>query len=47
MSELKQLMTYYKSGQKVEITFERLGDGYEEKTVKVKLGAMSEANVNE
>lgn len=47
MSELKQLMNYYKSGQKVEITFERLGDGYEEKTVKVKLGAMSEANVNE
>lgn len=47
MSELKQLMTYYKSGQKVEITFERLGDGYEEKTVKVKLGAMFEANVNE
>lgn len=47
MSQLKQLLAYYKEGQKVEIKIQRLGDGYEEKTVKVKLGAMSSAGFDE
>lgn len=40
MSELKQQLAYYKAGEKVKITFERLSqNGYEEQTVEVKLGS--------
>lgn len=42
MSELKQQLAYYKAGEKVKITYERLsGNGYEEQTVEVELGSAS------
>lgn len=47
MSQLKELLAYYKAGQEIEVTFERLGDGYEEKTVTITLGAMSDARMND
>lgn len=41
MSELKQQLAYYKAGEKVKITFERLDSkGYEEHTVEVELGSV-------
>lgn len=41
MSELKQQLAYYKAGEKVKITFERLDSkGYEEHTVEVELGSL-------
>ncbi len=46
MSQLKELMTYYKSGQKVKVTFERLGNGYEEQTVEVTLLSQSGVTSN-
>ncbi len=46
MSQLKELLAYYEAGQEVEITFERLGDGYKEITVDATLGAMSDARTN-
>ena len=46
MSQLKELMTYYKSGQKVKVTFQRLGDGYEEQTVEVTLLSQSGVTSN-
>lgn len=46
MKQLKELMTYYKSGQKVKVTFERLGNGYEEQTVEVKLLSQSGVTSN-
>lgn len=40
MSELKQQMAYYKAGEKVKITIERLENGkYEEHSIEVKLGS--------
>lgn len=39
MNELKELMTYYKAGQKVKITLQRLNNGYEEKVIEVTLGS--------
>ena len=44
MRELKELMTYYKSGQKVKIKLSRLNNGYEEQTIEVKLGSQTGAN---
>ncbi len=44
MRELKELMTYYKAGQKVNIKFSRLNNGYEEQTVEVKLGSQTGVN---
>ena len=42
MSQLKQLIASYKAGDEVSIKFERLGNGYKEKTVKATLGAQSD-----
>ena len=46
MSQLKELMTYYKSGQKVKVKLERLGNGYEEQTVEVTLLSQSGVTSN-
>lgn len=46
MQQLKELMTYYKSGQKVKVTFQRLGNGYEEQTVEVTLLSQSGVTSN-
>lgn len=46
MQQLKKLMTYYKSGQKVKVTFQRLGNGYEEQTVEVTLLSQSGVTSN-
>lgn len=46
MSQLKELLTYYKAGQKVKVTFQRLEDGYEEKTVEVTLLSQSGVTSN-
>ena len=46
MSQLKELMTYYKSGQKVKVTLQRLGNGYEEQTVEVTLLSQSGVTSN-
>ena len=48
MEKLKDLLAYYKSGQKVEVTFERLsdGNGYQEQTVKVTLSSQSGVTSN-
>lgn len=43
MRSLKGQLSYYKAGQEVEITINRLENGYEEQTITVKLGAQSEA----
>lgn len=41
MSALKQQLAYYKAGEKVKVTFERLDqNGYKEQTVEVKLGSL-------
>lgn len=42
--ELKELLSYYKAGQKVKIKLSRLGNGYEEQTIEVELGALAAAN---
>ena len=41
MSQLKENLAYYKAGDKGKVTFQRLGDGYKEKTVKVTFDAQS------
>lgn len=41
MNQLKELMTYYHSGQKVKVTFQRLGNGYEEQVKEVTLSSQS------
>lgn len=41
MSQLKENLAYYKVGDKGKVTFQRLGDGYKEKTVKVTFDAQS------
>lgn len=46
MSQLKELMTYYKSGQKVKVKLERLGNGYEEQTIEVTLLSQSGVTSN-
>lgn len=46
MSQLKELMTYYKSGQKVKVTLQRLGNGYEKQTVEVTLLSQSGVTSN-
>lgn len=46
MQQLKELMTYYESGQKVKVTFQRLGNGYEEQTVEVTLLSQSGVTSN-
>lgn len=43
MRSLKEKLSYYKAGQEVEIKINRLENGYEEQTIKVKLGAQSGA----
>ena len=45
-SQLKELMTYYKSGQKVKVKLERLGNGYEEQTIEVTLLSQSGVTSN-
>ena len=44
MSELKQYIASHKAGDKVEITYERMSNGYQEDTLKVELGAQSDAS---
>ena len=41
MSQLKENLAYYKAGDKGKVTFQRLGDGYKEKTVEVTFDAQS------
>jgi len=41
MSQLKKNLAYYKAGDKGKVTFQRLDDGYKEKTVKVTFDAQS------
>ena len=43
MSDLKELMTYYEADQKVKVTLQRLGNGYEEQEITVTLGSASSA----
>lgn len=44
MRELKELLSYYKADQKVEVKLNRMDNGYEEQTIEVKLGALAAAN---
>lgn len=41
MNQLKEFLTYYKSGQSVKVTLQRLGNGYEEQTIEVTLSSQS------
>ena len=41
MSQLKENLAYYKAGDKGKITFQRLSEGYKEKTVEVTFDAQS------
>ena len=42
MSQLKQLIASHKSGDEVKMTIQRLGNGYQEKSIKVTLGAQAD-----
>lgn len=44
MRELKELLSYYKADQKVDVKLNRMDNGYEEQTIEVKLGALAAAN---
>ncbi len=47
MAELKDMLTYYSSGDTVELTVERLnGSQYEEKTITITLGAQTDLQQN-
>lgn len=47
MAELKEMLTYYASGDTVELTVERLnGSQYEEKTISITLGTQSDIQQN-
>lgn len=41
MSQLKENLAYYKAGDKGKVTFQRLSEGYKEKTVEVTFDAQS------
>jgi serine protease Do len=44
MEELKAIISSHKAGDTLKIKFERLGNGYEEQTIKVELGSASDIN---
>jgi serine protease Do len=44
MEELKQLISAYQAGKEVKVTFERLGNGYEEQTITVTLGSQPDTS---